>query len=162
MLKRSTGYLKTNDRGVVNDYRDWGIQLGRRFRALKLWFVIRSFGVEGLQRIIHNHILWAKELEEHIIAHPDFELLYPRQVNLLCFRYRPLPIMDEMDIDSLNKTLVDTLNMRGNMYLTHTKVFGKYTIRLVGGNTNLERRHIQEAWSEIKDTAAELKRKNEE
>jgi aromatic-L-amino-acid decarboxylase len=82
-------YLKTKTAGKVNDYRDWGIQLGRRFRSLKLWFVIRNFGVNGLKEKIRNHIELAKELENSIIQSKDFEMVTPRTLNLVCFRYKP-------------------------------------------------------------------------
>lgn len=113
-------YLKTANRGVVNDYRDWGVPLGRRFRALKLWFVIRNYGVEGLQKQLRAHISLAQELTTWIKTSPDFELLVPTTLNLVCFRYHPKNIQEEEVLNTINKKILDQLNQSGCMYLTHT------------------------------------------
>ena len=103
-------YLKTGTRGIVNDYRDWGIPLGRRFRALKLWFVIRSFGFEGIRKMLRNHLEMADSFAQKIIDHPDFELLIPRSLNVVCFRYRPNQSLTLEETDKLNQNLLETLN----------------------------------------------------
>ncbi len=141
-------YLKTQHQREVNDYRDWGIPLGRRFRALKLWFVIRHFGLEGLQEKLRYHIALAQELKRLIDTHPDFQLLAPVPLNTLCFRYQPEGYSEEQ-INALNQQLLEQLNASGKMYLTHTKLNGKYTIRLVIGQTNVERHHVTSAWEHI-------------
>jgi aromatic-L-amino-acid decarboxylase len=153
-------YLKTKTRGKVNDYRDWGIPLGRRFRALKLWFVIRSYGVEGLQATVRRHITIARWLEEQVIQNPAFELMAPRTLNTVCFRYHPVEIKDAATLDRLNETLMLHLNKSGEMLLSHTRVGGAYTIRLVVGQTYVESRHVEEAWKRIKDTATAIELKN--
>ena len=142
-------YLKTKTTGKVNDYRDWGIALGRRFRALKLWFVIRDFGVQGLQERLRYHIQIAKSLEEKINENIDFELMTPRNINMLCFRYHPEKINDEEKINQLNEKLLHMLNQTGKIFLTHTKINNRYTLRLVIGQTNVTGRHIDKAWSLI-------------
>jgi len=149
-------YLKTAVDNRVNNYRDWGIQLGRRFRALKLWFVIRSYGIEGLQKIIRSHIALAARLAREIDNHPDFSLLAPVPLNTVCFRYQPMNVADENRIDSLNQTLLETLNKSGKIYITHTRLQGKYTLRLVVGQTQVEWRHVSAAWELIKKTAKEI------
>jgi len=149
-------YLKTDEAGVVNNYRDWGIQLGRRFRALKLWFVIRSFGLDGLKERIASHICWAEDLTEKIKTHPDFEILAPVPLATVCFRYRPVSICEEEEIDKLNKKLLENINQSGAMFLTHTKLNGKYSIRFVVGQTYVNERHIQKAWERIKAEASNL------
>lgn len=145
-------YLKTRTRGAVNDYRDWGIPLGRRFRALKLWAVIRSFGVEGLQAKIREHMRLAKTLEAWIIDEKNFEILAPVTLNTVCFRYLPKNSTEE-EVNYLNEKLNHTLNDSGKIYLTHTAVKGKYALRMVTAQTNVTETHIEKAWELIKTTA---------
>jgi aromatic-L-amino-acid decarboxylase len=145
-------YLKTGQDRHVKNYRDWGIQLGRRFRALKLWFVIRSYGVEGLQGMVQEHIRLAKELSERIDACHDFELLAPVPLNTVCFRYRPQDAQEE-ELNALNAALLERLNRTGRVYMTHTKLGGKYTLRLVVGQTYVAKRHVEKAWDLITETA---------
>jgi aromatic-L-amino-acid decarboxylase len=149
-------YLKTPEDQRVKNYRDWGIPLGRRFRALKLWFVLRSFGREGLQKKIRHHITLAQNLEEKINQHPDFELLAPVPLNTLCFRFHPPHISDEQKLNELNKRLLNQIQQSGELFLTHTSLKGKYTIRMVIGNTNVEQRHVEKAWNLIRSLAAKL------
>ena len=149
-------YLKTKSDNQVNNYCDWGIQLGRRFRGLKLWFVLRNFGVEGLQQKIRFHISLAKKLEEKIKNDPDFELTAPRSVNLVCFRFKPTNLQTDVEINKLNEKLLHELNGTGKVYLTHTKLNGKYTLRMVTGQTNLKEKHVDAAWALIKECAGNL------
>ncbi len=146
-------YLNTRERGHVIDYRDWSVPLGRRFRALKLWFVIRAYGVEGLRAIIAHHIDLACELEEWIAATPDFELLTPRRLALLNFRYHPRGVDDAETLDRLNQTLLETLNDSGRLYLTQNRVRGAYALRFSIGQTTTEQRHVEAAWHAIQTTA---------
>lgn len=150
-------YLKTGTRGKVKDYRDWGVQLGRRFRALKLWFVIRDFGVEGIRQKVQDHIDWARELGEQIQSEPGFELLDPQHLSLVCFRYSPKTAKSLDAVNKLNMSLMQKLNEGGRIYLTHTKVSGKVTLRMVIAQTHVTREHVQGAWNLICTTAKELK-----
>lgn len=152
-------YLKTKTRGQVNDYRDWGIPLGRRFRALKLWFVIRSYGVNGLQEKLRYHLNLTKNLATIIDDHPNFERLAPVPLNTICFRYHPPGIHDPEELDALNETLLHTINQSGKAYFTHTKINNKYTIRFVIGQTNVLEKHIHEAWKRIVETSERIKTK---
>lgn len=127
-------YLKTNHDDNVNNYRDWGIQLGRRFRALKLWFVLRSFGVEGLQERIRFHINLAENFEKFIIDDDDFELNAPRTINLVCFRFASSKISNN-ELNLINEKLLNNINSTGKIYLTHTKLNGIFTLRFVIGKT---------------------------
>ncbi len=140
-------YLKNQatQSGAVYDYRDWHIQLGRRFRALKLWFVIRHYGVEGLQHHIRQHVALAQQFAAWVRAHPDFELAAPTPLNLVCFRHKAG--------DALNRTLLETLNQSGDLYLTHTVLNGQYTLRMCIGQTNTEERHVRAAWEKIQNFA---------
>lgn len=149
-------YLKTPEDERVKNYRDWGIQLGRRFRALKLWFVIRSFGVEGLQEKVRKHIALAQKLKEIIEQEEHFELLAPVPLNTLCFRFHPSYIDDKDKLNTLNSSLLDMINKSGELFITHTKLNEKFTLRMVIGNTHVEQRHVDEAWQLIKDRANTL------
>ncbi|MEQ9102165.1 MAG: pyridoxal-dependent decarboxylase [Imperialibacter sp.] len=149
-------YLKTATRGQVNDYRDWGVQLGRRFRALKLWFVIRSFGIDGLQKTLRAHIASAEDFEAKVVSHPDFELILPRSLNVVVFRFKPAGEDNLETLNQLNEQLIKTLNASGKVFISHTKVNGVYCIRMVLGNTRLEQRHVEEVWSWIRDAAKSL------
>ena len=151
-------YLRTAyDADVVN-FRDWGIQLGRRFRALKLWFVIRSYGVEGLRAVIRRHVALARELAGWVEADPDFELAAPVPFGLVCFRWTPAGGSEE-ETDALNARLMATVNGGRERYLTHTRLGGRYVIRLVVGQRGTEREHVAAAWRSIRAAAAELEGK---
>ncbi len=141
-------FLRTPyDADVVN-FRDWGIQLGRRFRALKLWFVIRSYGVEGLRALIRRHVALARELAGWIEADPDFELMAPVPFGLVCFRWRP-PGRSEEERDALNARLLAAVNAGRERHLTHTRLGGRYAIRLVVGQRCTEHEHVAAAWKSI-------------
>lgn len=146
-------YLKTDSYGKVNDYRDWGIQLGRRFRALKLWLVFQSYGVKKIQETIRGHIELGKWFEEQVKEHPDFEMILPRVLNVVVFRYTGVE-----DRDSFNKELLKELNESGKMYLSHTILDGKYALRMVTGNTRIKKHHIESSWKQIVETADKIKK----
>ncbi len=133
---------RASESGAVIDYRDWHVPLGRRFRALKLWFVIRWFGVAGLQRKIRQHVAWAREFASWVAGDPRFELAAPALLNLVCFRLR--------EGDEANQRLLDRLNGSGQVYLSHTRLDGKLTLRFCVGQTNTERRHVVRAWELIR------------
>lgn len=143
----SPEYLRTAvDEKVVN-YRDWQIQLGRRFRALKLWFVLRSYGVDGLRDMIRRHVGLAHEFAQWLQSEPGFEMLAPPSLALVCFRYRPNTMdPDGEDVNKLNERLLAKVNASGEVHLTHTKLRGRYAIRMCVGQLYTERRHVQKAW----------------
>ena len=148
-------YLKTGKDQEVINYRDWGIQLGRRFRALKLWFVIRNYGVKGLQEIIRNHILWAQEFAKWVDESEVFERLAPVPVNLVCFRFNPGKKdkkLTEEELEFLNKRLIEEVNRSGKIYITHTKLKGKYSLRLCVGQATTQLKHVEEAWRILNNT----------
>lgn len=149
-------YLKTRTRGQVNDYRDWGVPLGRRFRALKLWSVIRTYGVDGLRNTVRNHIALAAELAGNISKEADFEILAPTVISVVCFRYKPEGF-DEERINAINEKLNHQLNDSGKLYLSHTVLNGKYTLRMVTAQTNVTRDHVEKAWLLIRQTARSIK-----
>ena len=146
-------YLKTAGTGEVKNYRDWGIQLGRRFRALKLWFVIRSFGVEGLRERVRAHMALARSFAEAIRREPDFELMAPVPLAAVCFRYHPAGTDDPATLDRLNSALMEELNRSGRMFLSHTRLDGRFTLRFVSSGTGVAERHVDAAWNLIRTTA---------
>jgi aromatic-L-amino-acid decarboxylase len=143
-------YLRNRptESGAVIDYRDWHIPLGRRFRALKLWMVIRHYGVEGLRHHVREHVAIASELAEWIEGSDKFELAAKPLLNLVCFRHT--------GGDGFNTRLMEELNSSGRIFLTHTKLDGLVTLRFSVGQTNTDRRHVEAAWDLIVDTAARL------
>ncbi|HLF34521.1 MAG TPA: aminotransferase class I/II-fold pyridoxal phosphate-dependent enzyme [Cyclobacteriaceae bacterium] len=149
-------YLKTAFDEKVNNYRDWGIQLGRRFRALKLWFVLRSYGAEGIRKVIGNHVFWAQNLAAEIGKQPDFEIMAPCLLNMICFRYHPEGVDDAESLNRLNEKLIRNLNISGRMYVSHTKIKSNFVIRFAAGQTFLQERHLLDAWLFIKEEARKL------
>lgn len=136
-------YLKNQatQSGAVIDYRDWQIPLGRRFRALKLWFVLRSFGIEQLQQRIRHHVALAEEFDGWVEADPRFEMAAPRTLNLVCFRHR--------QGDEVNQQILDRLNRSGQIFLSHTRLGGRLTLRMSIGQAQTQRRHVEQAWQLI-------------
>jgi aromatic-L-amino-acid decarboxylase len=140
-------YLRNQatESGAVIDYRDWHVPLGRRFRALKLWFVIRHYGVEGLRHHVRRHVALAQQFASWVREDPDFELAAPAPLNLVCFRHRAG--------ETFNAELLDRLNRSGGIYMTHTRLDGLYTLRLSVAQTHTEERHVARAWERIRATA---------
>jgi aromatic-L-amino-acid decarboxylase len=140
-------YLRNQatESGAVIDYRDWHIQLGRRFRSLKLWFVIRHYGVEGLQHHIRQHVKLAQQFADWVRNDDHFELAALAPLNLICFRHK--------GGDAVNQTILDRLNRSGDLFLTHTKLNSKLTLRLCVGQTNTQARHVENAWKRIREEA---------
>jgi len=143
-------YLKNRatESGAVIDYRDWHVPLGRRFRALKLWFVIRHYGVEGLRHHVRRHIELAQRFKSWVEDSDRFELAAPAPLNLVCFRH--------VGGDSINQQLLEALNATGRLYLTHTTLGGKYTLRMSIGQSRTEERHVADAWQAIQEMAVEV------
>ena len=140
---------QATESGAVIDYRDWHVQLGRRFRALKLWFVIRHYGIEGLQHHVRRHVELAQQFASWVRNDTQFELAAPVPLNLVCFRHRAG--------DAVTQAIMDRLNQSGDLYFTHTKLDGKFTLRLCIGQTATELQHVQSAWLRIREEAAAAK-----
>ncbi len=149
-------YLKTPEDKRVKNYRDWGIPLGRRFRALKLWFVIRSFGVEGLRERIRFHLELGRYFKGLVVSSENFELMAPVPLNTICLRYHPKSIDDEQKLNELNEKLLDRSQQSGDFFLTHTKLDDKFTIRAVLGNTRVEKRHADALWKHLRELSQTL------
>ena len=136
-------YLKTSDESTVKNGMDYGIQLGRRFRALKLWFVIRYFGREGLIARLREHCRLARLFASWVEESPDFEMMAPVPFALVCFRACPSAVED---LNALNERIMNEINASGDAYLSHTKLNGKFTLRLSVGSIRVEERHLQKVW----------------
>ena len=146
-------YLVTTAPDDVVNYMDYGVQLGHRFRALKLWFVIRAFGAEGLAERIRFHCDLAREFAGWVDAEPGWERLAAVPLSVVCFRWAP-PGTSEDERDALNARVMADVNATGEVYLSHTKLDGRYTIRLAIGNLRTELRHVERAWDILRSAAA--------
>lgn len=154
-LAISPEYLKTHGRDGVINYSEWSIALGRRFRALKLWFLIRAYGMDALRDRIRNHVKWSVALHDKIAATPDFESITPPFLSLFSFRYAPAGVDD---LDALNQRLVDAINDDGRIYLTQTRVDGAFAIRLQVGQTDTTEQDVMMAHDVITEIAKGLER----
>jgi aromatic-L-amino-acid/L-tryptophan decarboxylase len=149
-------YLKTADADVTN-LMDYGVSLGRRFRSLKLWFVLRYFGRAGIADALREHVRLARRFAEWVEAEPDFELLAPVPLSVVAFRYRPAQVdPDEPGLDGLNERLLDGVNASGEVFLSHTRVRGRYAIRLAVGNLRTTEAHVRRAWDLLTEGAKTL------
>jgi aromatic-L-amino-acid decarboxylase len=142
-------YLKTAEASDVQNLMDTGIQLGRRFRALKLWMVLRHFGAEGIRARLGEHIRLARLFAAWIDSSADFERTAPAPFSVVCFRAK--------ESDEFNAQLLERLNASGEVFLSHTKLDGRYTLRLAIGNLHTMERHVERAWTLIQDLAGQLK-----
>jgi aromatic-L-amino-acid decarboxylase len=147
-------YLKTTTRGEVNDYRDWGVPLGRRFRALKLWFVIRSFGMEGIREKLRTHIQLNQFFTERLLQEDDIYLPLEPFLNFSCFRLQPAGMNDQAELNSLNERFLQEINKDGKLFLTHTKIKGLHTLRMIIGQTYVEQQDVEQALELIAFAAA--------
>ena len=143
-------YLRTPEAGEVKNLMDTGIQLGRRFRALKLWMVLRHFGAEGIRARIAEHIRLAQLFAGWVDESSDFERTAPAPFSVVCFR--------ATESDEFNERLLDRINASGEIFLSHTKLNGRYTLRLAIGNLHTTERHVERAWTLIREIAGQLKR----
>ncbi|HEV8282252.1 MAG TPA: pyridoxal-dependent decarboxylase, partial [Candidatus Limnocylindrales bacterium] len=140
-------YLRTLDRDApVRDFNEYQPQLGRRFRALKLWMQLRWFGLAGLRRRIERHIEMAKVFAKWIDADPDWERVAPLPFSTVCFRWNPGSGLTDDDLDTRNAAIMDAVNRSGEVFLSHTRLGGRYVIRLSIGNIRTEPRHVERAW----------------
>jgi aromatic-L-amino-acid decarboxylase len=141
-------YLKTKNDGGVTNYMDYGVALGRRFRALKLWMVIRFFGQEGLQQRVRQHLLWAQEFAAWIDASPWFERMAPTPFSTVCFR-AVTEQMEDQALDSLNERLLESVNESGEVFLSHTRLNNRFTLRLAIGNLRTRKAHLERAKKQL-------------
>lgn len=148
-------YLKTDESEVIN-YMDWGVQLGRRFRALKLWMVIRSFGRQGLIERIREHLRLGQALAGWVDADPNFERLAPTPLSTVCLRFHPPTIDDEDYLNRVNNALIEALNAEGSYYLSGTHLNGRFTIRVAISGLRTDETAVRGVWQQLQETAVRL------
>ncbi|HSD64280.1 MAG TPA: pyridoxal-dependent decarboxylase [Ignavibacteriaceae bacterium] len=149
-------YLKTNEDKEAENLMDYGVQLGRRFRSLKLWFVIRYFGVEGITIILREHIRLAKLFSQWIDAYPKFERMAEVNFSVVCFRFHPPDISEEKQLNELNEKLLNNINDSGKLFISHTKINDKFILRVSIAGLRTEEKHVKDAWIMIRKEAEKL------
>ncbi|HEV3139303.1 MAG TPA: pyridoxal-dependent decarboxylase [Vicinamibacterales bacterium] len=151
-LALTPDYLQTREAGSVKNLMDTGVQLGRRFRSLKLWMILRSYGAARIRSTIAEHMRLARELASWIDAHPDFERLAPVPFAVVCFRWRPASLTaSDAELDAFNEQLIDLVNASGEIFLSHTRLRGSLAIRMAIGHMKSSERHVRRAWELIRD-----------
>jgi aromatic-L-amino-acid decarboxylase len=145
-------YLITAEQDQVVNLMDYGVQLGRRFRALKLWMVIRAFGVSGIVERLRRHMALAAEFATWVEQDTNWMMAAPQQFSLVCFRYAP-GMMDPVEADDCNRRILERVNESGRVYLSHTKLNDRFVLRLAIGNLRTERSHVAEAWRLLTEAA---------
>jgi aromatic-L-amino-acid decarboxylase len=143
-------YLRTAEGSVAPNLMDYGVSLGRRFRALKLWMVIRAFGHEGLAARIREHVRLAQVFRGWVEQDPAFEVSAPSPLSVVCFRWRG-PGLSPEDADAANEKILDAVNRSGEAFLSHTRLGGRTVLRLAIGNVRTEERHVKKAWDSVKN-----------
>jgi aromatic-L-amino-acid decarboxylase len=150
-------YLRTTEAEAARNLMDTGVQLGRRFRALKLWFVLRSFGARRIREHLAEHIRIAQVLAAWIDAHPDFERMAPVPFGVVCFRWKPASsLAADAALDAANEKLIDLVNQTGEVFLSHTRLRGRIAIRIAIGHMKTTERHVRRAWDLLQQHAAAL------
>jgi aromatic-L-amino-acid/L-tryptophan decarboxylase len=157
LLKRAFSlvpeYLTTAAPVDTRNLMDYGVSLGRRFRALKLWFVLRYFGEAGIQQILRAHLELARSFAEWVDAAPDFERLAPTNFSVVVFRFKPVGETREEVLDQMNTRVLQRLNESGEVFLSHTRVAGRYALRLAIGNIRTSAAHVERAWQLARNAA---------
>jgi aromatic-L-amino-acid decarboxylase len=158
-------YLRTPEADAVRNGSDYGVQLGRRFRALKLWMILRYFGREGLAARIREHCRLAREFASRVEESDEWELLAPVPFSVVCFRAVETAEGEsegesgegrEARLEALNERLMETVNATGELFLSHTKLNGRFTLRLAVGNIRTEESHVRRAWELLNEKLSEL------
>jgi aromatic-L-amino-acid decarboxylase len=150
-------YLRTIERERSRNLMDTGVQLGRRFRALKLWMILRSFGARAIRHHLSEHMRLATQLASWIDAHPDFERLAPVPFSVVCFRWRPANrSMSDEALDAANERLINAVNDTGDVFLSHTRLHGRLALRIAIGHLQTEERHVRRAWELLQENSQGL------
>jgi aromatic-L-amino-acid/L-tryptophan decarboxylase len=148
-------YLRTSESAPVKNLMDTGVQLGRRFRALKLWMILRSFGAREIRERLSAHIALAQQLASWVDAHPDFERLAPVPFSVVCFRWKPAQTpMSQAQLDAANEHIIDAVNQSGEIFMSHTRLQGVLALRIAIGHLQTTERHVRRAWDLIVEQAA--------
>ncbi len=147
-------YLRTSDPGSVKNLMDTGIQLGRRFRSLKLWMILRSFGARAIRERLAEHMRLARDLAGWVDAHPDFERMAPVPFSVVCFRWKPAGAsLPDEELDRRNEQLIDEVNRTGDVFLSHTRLNGRIALRIAIGHLRTTEEHVRRAWNLLQEKA---------
>ncbi len=153
-------YLRTPVGDEVHNFSEYGVQLGRRFRALKLWMQIRYFGVEGIAARLRQHCRLAREFASWVEGDADWELLAPVPFSTVCYRYHPAGIASspevESKLDRWNESIMQHVNQSGRIFLSHARLKNRYTLRMTVGNPRTGIEHVRLCWELLKRAAAEV------
>lgn len=144
-------YLETGEQDVALSYSDYSFQLGRRFRALKLWFVMRAFGIDGMAARIRQHCALAQQFAGWVRAEPGWEVMAPVNMSVICFRHRPDASLDDGQLGAHNARILDRVNASGSIFMSHTKLGGDYVLRVAIGNLRTQEAHLAEAWRLLRE-----------
>ena len=148
-------YLRTPEENVVKNLMDTGIQLGRRFRSLKLWMILRSFGARALRAHLQRHIELARQFARWVDEHPDFERLAPVPFSVVCFRWKPAGIrLSDAELDSANDNLLAAVNQSGDVFLSHTRIHERVALRVAIGHLRTAEEHVRRAWDLLREAGA--------
>jgi aromatic-L-amino-acid decarboxylase len=154
-LSLTPEYLRTSESGAVKNLMDTGVQLGRRFRALKLWMVLRSFGVRAIREHLARHLALAQQLAGWIDEHPDFQRVAPVPFSVVCFTWRPaVAAMTDAEADAANEQILARANATGDLFLSHTRVNGRIALRMAIGHISTREEHLRRAWTLLQECAA--------
>jgi aromatic-L-amino-acid decarboxylase len=153
-------YLRTSDPSSVKNLMDTGVQLGRRFRSLKLWMILRSFGAQEIRALLAEHMRLAQTLAGWVDAHPDFERMAPVPFSVVCFRWKPAAktgnpanSLSEAELDRRNEQLIDDVNRTGEVFLSHTRLHGRIALRMAIGHLRTTEAHVRRAWDLLQEKA---------
>jgi aromatic-L-amino-acid decarboxylase len=150
-------YLQTSEATSVKNLMDTGVQLGRRFRSLKLWMILRAYGAKAIRERIAEHIRLAAELASWVDAHSDFERLAPAPLSVVCFRWRPHDLaLSEAELDAANERLIELVNASGDVFISHTRLRGRLTIRVAIGHLRTTATHVHRVWELLLQGSREL------
>jgi aromatic-L-amino-acid decarboxylase len=151
-------YLPVTDTGVRN-YMDYGLQLGRRFRALKLWFAMRHLGVKHMRDLLRGHVALAQAFAEWVDASDEWEVMAPHPLSVVCFRHRP-PDLTDTELDAHNLALVEYVNATGEAFFSTTKLNGNVAIRIAIGNERTTEADVAAAWRLLREAGVAVRRTN--
>jgi len=150
-------YLQTSEAGSVKNLMDTGVQLGRRFRSLKLWMILRSYGANAIRARLADHMRLAQELASWVDAHPDFQRLAPTPFSVVCFRWHPKRLsLPESALDAANERIIDLVNASGDIFISHTRLRGRLTIRVAIGHLRTTDAHVRRVWDLVQQSTQEL------
>ncbi|HZT78274.1 MAG TPA: pyridoxal-dependent decarboxylase [Vicinamibacterales bacterium] len=150
-------YLQTSDAASVKNLMDTGVQLGRRFRSLKLWMILRAYGAKAIRARLAEHIRLAGELASWVDAHPDFERLAPAPLSVVCFRWKPRErALSDAELDAANERIIDRVNSSGDIFISHTRLRGRLTIRVAIGHLRTTETHVRRVWELVLQSSREL------